>query len=229
MPIPVVIKLDRVPSKDNRRIMQHLMQEINTYRGTFDMRVDLIPRSRKGEPEAIIYVGTRKPVSGYANIIPELKKAIARVTSLGGADDPVTQYLHSAIHVKDSDEPGKLECGRSEKDLSSAFTRATAEREKRRPQKGVSRNKNGEPPPDAPMRNVSASQSRGGAKAPKQHEPPHYDPGSGGIHPGDIMSAKRIIASASSDVHDNSDLAGMAGMDAVDAKWWSNQFVTAGI
>ena len=208
--------------------MQHLMQEIDTYRGTFDMRVDLIPRSRKGEPEAIIYIGTRKPVSGYANIVGELKKALARVTSLGGADDPVTQYLHSAIHVKDSNEPGKLECGRTEKDLSSAFTRATAEREKRRPQKGVSRNKNGEPPPSE-TRNASTSQSRGGAKASKQHEQPRFEPSNGDGHPGDAMMTKRIMASASGDVHDNSDLAGMAGMDAVDAKWWSNQFVTPDI
>jgi hypothetical protein len=208
--------------------MQHLMQEIDTYRGTFDMRVDLIPRSRKGEPEAIIYIGTRKPVSGYANIIGELKKAIARVTSLGGADDPVTQYQQSAIHVRDSEEPGKIECGRSEKDLSSAFTLATQEREKRRPQKGVSRNKNGEPPPDAPSRNTP-SQSRGGAKAPRQHEPKHYEPSAGDGHPGDAMMTKRIMASAAGDVHDNSNLAGMGGMDAVDAKWWSNQFVTAGI
>lgn len=226
MPIPIVIKLDRVPSKDNRRIMHHLLQEIDTYRGTFSMRVDLIPRTRKGEPEAMIYVGSKKPVSGYASIIPELKKAMARVTSLGGADDPVTSYLHSAITVKDSDEPSKMDTGRSEKDLSSAFTRATEEREKRRPQKGVSRNKNGEPPPE--VRSTAPTQSRGGAKAPRMQEP-RRESNFGDSHPGDAMMTKRVMASASGDVHDNSDLAGMGGMDSVDAKWWSNQFVTAGI
>jgi hypothetical protein len=197
--------------------MQHLLQEIDTYKSMFSMRVELIPRSRKGEPEAAIFIGSRKPVSGYSNIVPEIKKAIARISAVSNNTDPVNDFFQSAIMVKDPAEEG-MHAGRKDSDLASAFTRATAEREKRRPQKGISRNKNGEPPSEPKQQ----SQSR------HRDPPSDQNEDSGGIHPGDILSARKIMASASGDVNDNSDLASMAS-DPIDAKWWSNQFVTAGI
>ncbi len=209
--------MDRIPSRDNKRVMHHLLQEIEMYRTIFSMKVELVPRTRKGEPEAVIYVGSRDPVKGYSNIVTELKAAVSRISAVSGGSDPVNEFFQSAIHKKDAEEQG-MHSGRNDNELANAFTRETMAREKRRPQKGVSRNKNGEPPAAERPASRGREQQSGGDDSSS----------SGSLHQGDIMSARKIMASASSDIQDNSDMASLAS-DPIDAKYWSNQFVTSGI
>jgi len=205
--------------------MNHLLQEVGVYRTMFSMHIELIPRATKGEPEASITIGTRPTVRGYSSIVSELKAAVSRISAVSGNNDPVNDFFQNAIHKKDIEDPG-VSSGRNEKDLASAFTRATAEREKRRPQRGVSRNKNGEPPPEE-----KKSTSRA-AEHSRQQQRPSGDSDNepaAGPHHGDVLSARKIMAAAAAgDAQDNSDLAGFAS-DPIDAKYWSNQFVTAGI
>lgn len=234
MPVEILIRMDRVPTRDNKRVMKHLMDEIGTYRKMFSIYVELIPRSKKDVPEATIAIGERPVVRGYANIIPELKAAAARISSFSGSVDLVDAFFQSAISKKDTGEPG-MHSGRDDNELTAAVMRATAEREKRRPQRGVSHNKNGM---EIPEREPSAS--RRSEEAPREYnrkraelptmqrndDDEDYN-GGGAPHKGDIMSVRRIMESATDGgPSDNSDFARLAS-DPIDAKWWSNQFVSS--
>lgn len=212
--------------------MKHLMDEIRTYRDMFSIYVELIPRTKKDVPEATITIGERHPVRGYANIIPELKAAVERIRAVSGGTDPVDAFFQNAIRKKDDGESG-THSGCDDNKLATAFTRATAEREKRRPQKGISHNKNGMDIPERePSKHHSRQQNAPKEREWKRNELPTIErnedeDGGGMAHKGDIMSVRRIMESATNGGPvDNSDFARMS-KDPIDANWWSNQFVSS--
>lgn len=235
MTINVVISMDKVPSKDNRRIMQYLLSEVDTLKQTFNIRVNIIPRQNKGQPEAVIQIGQKKPVFGYARIIPELKAAIGRVAAVAGSEDPFLNFMTQNIGSPQDDMNNPATS--SEKEMTSAFTRASSEREKRNQLQKPSKpgaQKNGELP-KVSMPSISSSiGGRSGARPPAMMTQRADEPG--GATRGDALAFKKYAANARSGGYagdpsnsDVTDLGLTPGMDPVDAKFWSNQFTTAGI
>lgn len=230
MAINVVISMDKVPSKDNRRVMQYLLGEVDSLKQIFNIRINIIPRRTRGEPEATIQIGQKKPVFGYARIIPELKAAAGRVAAVAGSEDPFLDYLTKGFADPSQDENAGV--NNSEKEMASAFTRASTEREKRAklqkaPKPGSQ--KNGE----VPKVSTPSVGGRSGARPPAVMSQTSMP---GEVTKGDIMAFKSYAANAhvggyagdpsNSDI---TDLGMTPGMDPVDAKFWSNQFTTAGI
>ncbi len=231
MTINVIISMDKVPSKDNRRVMQYLLGEVHSLKQTFNIRINIIPRQNRNQPEASIQIGQKKPAYGYSRIIPELKAAAGRVAAVAGSEDPFLDYLAKNIGTAKDDENTGVNS--SEKEMASAFTRASADREKREqlrkaPKPG--KHKNGE----LPAVSTPSIGGRSGAR-PATVMPPRSEM-TGEITKGDIAALKSFAANAHSGGYsgdpsnsDVTDLGLMPGMDPVDAKFWSNQFTTAGI
>lgn len=231
MPINAVISMDKIPSKENRRVMQYLLNEVDTLRQIFNIRVDIIPRRVKGQPEASIQIGQKKAVFGYARIIPELKAATGRAAAIAGSEDPFMDYLTKNIGSAEDDERGGVNS--SEKDIASAFTRATSEREKRKmlqkaPKSG--NHKNGE----LPKISTPSTGSRPGAR-PASVTARNVDV-TGDVPKNDAIFNKKFTAGVHEEEYagdpSNSEITSLGklpGMHKMDSDFWSNQFITSNI
>lgn len=231
MTISVVISMDKVPSVDNRRIMKYLLGEVDNLKQMFDIHVNIISRKNRDKPEAAIQIGQKKPVFGYSRIIPELKAAVGRVAAVAASDDPFLDYVTKNIGTAEDDKQCSLDD--PEKQMASAFTRATSEREKRnqlqKPPKPGS-HKNGE----SPKISVPSVGGRSGSR-PATAMTRSVDM-SGDVPKGDAVFTKRHMSNIHESGHssdpsnsDITDLGNTPGLDPMAAKFWSNQFTTEGI